>query len=69
MYSTDIVSVYPQVDALIHQVAEENGLEMIEQMEAVKPGTSSLKETGERSQTKEDNLSKRYTLNACVYQA
>ena len=50
-----------QVDDLIHQVAEENGLEMIEQKEAAaKPETSSLKEPGERSQDKEDQLSKRF---------
>ena len=52
-----------QVEALIHQVAEENGLEMIEQMEAVQPGTSSLRESGERSQEKEDQLSRRYFLD------
>lgn len=50
-----------QVDDLIQQVAEENGLEMLEQLEAVKPGTSKLKTpaAGERTQAQEDQLSKR----------
>jgi hypothetical protein len=56
---------------LIHQVAEENGLEMLEQMEAVQPGTSTLKDTasGERSQAQEDQLSKRLVMFAFVCEA
>lgn len=57
--ATTISTPTNQVDALIHQVAEENGLEMIEQIEAVPAGTSSLKESGERSKQKEDQLSQR----------
>ncbi|XP_028392292.1 charged multivesicular body protein 1a-like [Dendronephthya gigantea] len=59
--ATTISTPTNQVDALINQVAEENGLEMLEQMEAAKPGTSSLRDTasGERTQAQEDQLSKR----------
>lgn len=59
--ATTISTPSNQVDALIHQVAEESGLEMLNQMEAVQPGTSTLKDTasGERSQAHEDQLSKR----------
>ena len=49
-----------KVEALIQQVAEENGLEIMSQLEAVQPGTSSLRtQEGERSQREEDTLSKR----------
>ncbi|CAB4028511.1 charged multivesicular body 1a-like [Paramuricea clavata] len=59
--ATTISTPSNQVDALIHQVAEESGLEMLDQMEAVQPGTSTLRDTasGERSQAQEDQLSKR----------
>ena len=62
---------------MIHQVAEENGLEMLDQLEAVQPGTSTLKDTasGERSQQHEDQLSKRFVelcftdimFHTCMY--
>lgn len=49
-----------KVEALIQQVAEENGLEIMSQLEAVQPGTSSLRtQEKERSQREEDTLSKR----------
>ena len=44
----------------MQQVAEENGLEIMRDLEAVQPGTSSLRnQEGERSQREEDQLSKR----------
>lgn len=44
----------------MQQVAEENGLEIMSELEAVQPGTSSLRtQEGERSQKDEDQLSKR----------
>lgn len=52
-----------QVEALISQVAEENGLEIMNELEKVQPGTATLKEKeGERSVKEEDQLSKRYLI-------
>lgn len=57
---TQIVIVFNKVEALMQQVAEENGLEIMSELEAVQPGTSSLRvQEGERSQKDEDQLSKR----------
>ncbi|KAK6186047.1 hypothetical protein SNE40_008158 [Patella caerulea] len=58
--ATTLSTPQDQVEALIHQVAEENGLEMIDQMSELNPATASLrpaKEQGESS--KEDDLSRR----------
>ena len=49
------------MEALIQQVADENGLEVMSQLEAVQPGTSTLR-AGERSQGQEEQLSRRYEL-------
>ena len=58
---TQIVIVFNKVEALMQQVAEENGLEIMSELEAVQPGTSSLRtQEGERSQKDEDQLSKRW---------
>lgn len=58
--ATTLSTPQDQVEALIQQVAEENGLEIMSQLEAVQPGTSSLKnQEAQRSQGEEDQLSKR----------
>ncbi|KAK2560771.1 Charged multivesicular body protein 1a [Acropora cervicornis] len=58
--ATTLTTPQDQVEALIQQVAEENGLEIMSELEAVQPGTSSLRtQEGERSQREEDTLSKR----------
>lgn len=60
---TQIVIVFNKVEALMQQVAEENGLEIMSELEAVQPGTSSLRtQEGERSQKDEDQLSKRWEI-------
>lgn len=58
--ATTLSTPQDQVEALMQQVAEENGLEIMSELEAVQPGTSSLRvQEGERSQKDEDQLSKR----------
>ncbi|XP_048576542.1 charged multivesicular body protein 1a [Nematostella vectensis] len=56
--ATTLTTPQDQVEALINQVAEENGLEVIKQLDAVQPGTASLRDS-ERSTEKEDQLSRR----------
>ncbi|XP_041047901.1 charged multivesicular body protein 1a [Carcharodon carcharias] len=48
-----------QVDSLIMQIAEENGLEVMDQLNQLPDGASSLGESSVREQDKEDQLSKR----------
>ncbi|XP_060693988.1 charged multivesicular body protein 1a [Hemiscyllium ocellatum] len=48
-----------QVDSLIMQIAEENGLEVMDQLNQLPEGASSLGESSVREQDKEDQLSKR----------
>ncbi|KAJ7360525.1 Charged multivesicular body protein 1A [Desmophyllum pertusum] len=58
--ATTLSTPQDQVEALIQQVAEENGLEVMRELEAVQPGTSSLRsQEAQRSQGEEDQLSKR----------
>ncbi|PFX32272.1 charged multivesicular body protein 1a-like [Stylophora pistillata] len=58
--ATTLSTPQDQVEALIQQVAEENGLEIMSQLEAVQPGTSSLRtQDSQRTQGEEDQLSKR----------
>ncbi|GCC28426.1 charged multivesicular body protein 1a [Chiloscyllium punctatum] len=48
-----------QVDSLIMQIAEENGLEVMDQLNQLPEGAASLGESSVREQDKEDQLSKR----------
>ncbi|XP_078066770.1 charged multivesicular body protein 1a isoform X2 [Mustelus asterias] len=48
-----------QVDNLILQIAEENGLEVMDQLNQLPEGAASLGESSVREQDKEDQLSKR----------
>ncbi|XP_067652421.1 charged multivesicular body protein 1a-like [Haliotis asinina] len=48
-----------QVQALIHQVADENGLEMVDQLKDLNPSTASIRSGASAEQSKEDDLSRR----------
>ncbi|XP_067854191.1 charged multivesicular body protein 1a [Heptranchias perlo] len=48
-----------QVDSLIVQIAEENGLEIMDQLNQLPDGAASLGESSVRDQDKQDQLSKR----------
>ncbi|XP_037834369.1 charged multivesicular body protein 1a isoform X2 [Kryptolebias marmoratus] len=48
-----------QVDDLIHQIAEQNGLEVMDQLNQLPAGATSLSGESSRSQEKEDQLSRR----------
>ena len=49
------------MDALIHQVAEENGLEVIDQLSDIQPGASTLESTkASTSKDKDSELDKRF---------
>ncbi|XP_046375260.1 charged multivesicular body protein 1a-like isoform X1 [Haliotis cracherodii] len=48
-----------QVTSLIQQVAEENGLEMVDQLKDLNPTTASVKSGASVEQSKEDDLSRR----------
>lgn len=48
-----------QVDDLIHQIAEENGLEVMDQLSQLPAGAESLAAESSRNQEKEDLLSRR----------
>lgn len=48
-----------QVDDLIHRVAEENGLEVMDQLNQLPAGATSVGAESSRSQEKEDQLSRR----------
>ena len=50
-----------QVEALINQVAEENGLEVIDQLKDLKtPAASVASSSKNQEQEREDDLSRRY---------
>uniref|UniRef100_A0AAX7TCF7 Charged multivesicular body protein 1a n=1 Tax=Astatotilapia calliptera TaxID=8154 RepID=A0AAX7TCF7_ASTCA len=48
-----------QVDDLIHQIAEQNGLEVMDQLNQLPAGATSVGAESSRSQDKEDQLSRR----------
>jgi charged multivesicular body protein 1 len=53
-----------QVDALIQQVAEENGLEVIDQLKDLKAPAASVASTSKsHEQEREDDLSRRWVYN------
>lgn len=48
-----------QVDSLIHQIAEESGLEVMDQLSQLPAGATSVGAESAKSQDKEDQLSRR----------
>ena len=58
--ATTLTTPQDQVEALIQQVAEENGLEMIDQLQDLNPATGSLSNTtAAADSTREDELARR----------
>uniref|UniRef100_A0AAR2M6I4 Charged multivesicular body protein 1a n=1 Tax=Pygocentrus nattereri TaxID=42514 RepID=A0AAR2M6I4_PYGNA len=57
--ATTLTTPQEQVDDLILQIAEESGLEVMDQLNQLPAGAASLGETSTRSQEKEDQLSRR----------
>ena len=55
--ATTLSTPQDQVEALIHQVAEESGLEVAAQMADLNPSSASLRETSESK--REDDLTRR----------
>lgn len=61
--ATTLTTPTDQVNALIQQVADENGLDIMSQLAEATPGTSLPAErAGERSAAKEDDLTRRLAL-------
>lgn len=58
--ATTLTTPQEQVDSLIVQLAEENGLEVLDQLSQLPEGASAVGESSVRSQ--EDQLSRRYDL-------
>ena len=60
--ATTLTTPQDQVDDLIVQIAEESGLEVMDQLSQLPAGASSLGEASasSRAQDKEDQLSRRY---------
>lgn len=56
--ATTLSTPQDQVEALIQQVAEESGLEVMDQLKDVNPASASLRATEETK--REDDLSRRY---------
>ncbi|XP_062923559.1 charged multivesicular body protein 1a [Mobula hypostoma] len=57
--ATTLTTPQEQVDSLILQIAEENGLEVMDQLNQLPAGATSLGESSVRDQDKEDQLSRR----------
>ncbi|KAL7885242.1 hypothetical protein AOLI_G00055370 [Acnodon oligacanthus] len=60
--ATTLTTPQEQVDDLILQIAEESGLEVMDQLNQLPAGAASLGETSTRSQEKEDQLSRSTVL-------
>lgn len=58
--ATTLTTPQQQVDDLIVQIAEESGLEVMDQLNELPAGASALGESSVRTQDKEDQLSRRY---------
>ncbi|MBN3298186.1 CHM1A protein, partial [Amia calva] len=64
--ATTLTTPQEQVDDLIVQIAEESGLEVMDQLSQLPAGAASLGESSTRPQDKEDLLSRRYQpMPAC----
>lgn len=59
--ATTLSTPQEQVDSLIVQIAEENGLEIMDQLSQLPEGASAVGESSVRSQ--EDQLSRRWVLS------
>lgn len=57
--ATTLTTPQNQVDDLIQQIAEQNGLEVMDKLNELPAGATSLGGESSRSQEKEDQLSKR----------
>ncbi|XP_041123819.1 charged multivesicular body protein 1a isoform X1 [Polyodon spathula] len=57
--ATTLTTPQEQVDSLIIQIAEESGLEVMDQLNELPAGPTSLGESSARAQDKEDQLSRR----------
>ncbi|CAL8262675.1 unnamed protein product [Merluccius merluccius] len=57
--ATTLTTPQEQVDSLIHQIAEESGLEVMDQLSQLPAGASSLGGEASSKQDKEDQLSRR----------
>ncbi|XP_034541385.1 charged multivesicular body protein 1a [Notolabrus celidotus] len=57
--ATTLTTPQDQVDDLIHQIAEQNGLEVMDQLSQLPAGATSVGAESSRSQDKEDQLSRR----------
>ncbi|NXU48319.1 CHM1A protein, partial [Turnix velox] len=60
--ATTLTTPQEQVDSLIVQIAEENGLEIMDQLNQLPEGASAVGESSVRSQ--EDQLSRRFVLSS-----
>lgn len=58
--ATTLSTPQEQVDQLIHQVAEENGLEIMEELAKAQPGTALPAASTSRKEREEEVLNKRY---------
>lgn len=61
--ATTLTTPQEQVDSLIVQIAEENGLEVLDQLSQLPEGASAVGESSVRSQ--EDQLSRRWVGHPC----
>lgn len=58
--ATTLTTPQDQVEVLIQQIAEENGLEMIDQLQDLNPATGSISSTtAAADSTREDELARR----------
>lgn len=62
--ATTLTTPQEQVDSLIVQIAEENGLEIMDQLNQLPEGASAVGESSVRSQ--EDQLSRRFVLSGSL---
>lgn len=64
--ATTLTTPQEQVDSLIHQIAEESGLEVMDQLSQLPAGATSLGGETSGKQDKEDQLSRRYARNLFI---
>ena len=57
--ATTLSTPQSQVDSLIQQVADESGLEIMDKMADLEPGTSTLQAAKETEKSRESELDKR----------
>ena len=62
--ATTLTTPQDQVEALMVEVAEENGLEIMDQLQDLKAPSTSVRESAEAK--KEDDLSRRYCIVTLV---